>query len=295
MNKHKYLPNNFKCLLFKNVLSHKNYKMKKIIWLFVACFTISLTSCFDVVETITLKENGSGNYEIKMDLGGAFEMVNSLKGMMGESSSKTSKKKDFEKIDSSFSFEKEVMESKELTAEEKAIFKNGKGYMKMNEEKGEGVIVLNFPFAKTADFEVIQKVMNSSRREHVGFNKIGMALGKEAQQLSEKKPTTEGGIVGDFKYVLTNNSFARTVKEKKETKAAEDEDAENMAQMAMMKQFMGMMEIKSTLIINLPSPAKNVNGKNITVSEDKKRIEFSKKFPIDKKPTPFDFDMNIEF
>ncbi len=274
--------------------SQKNQNMKKLIWLCVAFFTVTLTSCFDVVETVDLKEDGSGNYEIKLDLTGAFEMMNSMKGMMGEEASKKSSKKQMENKDSSFTLEKDVMENNVLTAEEKAVFKHGKVNIKLNEEKSEGVIVMNFPFKSPNEFQIIQKVMNSNKRKEVGFGAVGNILGKETEQFTEEKPNAEGGIVGDFKYELTKNTFARTVNEKNKNSKPEEEKLDDKEQ-KLMEQFATMMQIKSVLIVNLPSAAKNVTGKNITVSEDKKRIEFSKKFSMDKKPAPADFDFKIEF
>lgn len=268
--------------------------MKKIIWLCIAFFTVTLTSCFDVVETVDLKEDGSGNYEIKLDLTGAFEMMNSMKGMMGEDGSKKSSKKQMENKDSSFTLEKEVMENTVLTAEEKEAFKHGKVHIKLNEEKSEGMIVMSFPFKSHNEFQIIQKVMNSNKRKEVGFGKVGSILGRETEQFTEEKPNAEGGIIGDFKYELTKNTFGRTVNEKIQDNKQEEEKLDDKEQ-KLMEQFATMMQIKSVLIVNLPSAAKNVTGKNVTVSEDKKRIEFSKKFSLDKKPTASDFNFKIEF
>ncbi len=270
--------------------------MKKIVWFFILLVTISLTSCFDVIETINLKEDGSGTYELKMDLSGAFEMLNSMKGLAGEKDSKSKSKKQFEKKDSSFTFEKEVMESTVLTEQEKAVFKNGKGQMKLDEEKGEGLITMNFPFKNQAEFNLIQKVMNSSKKKEVGFGKMGSLLGKESEELSPSNQNEEGGMVGDFITELSSNSFTRKVNTKNQKLDSNDKEEDlGEKEKLMMAQLMGMMEIKSTLVINFPTPIKHATGKNITVSDDKKRVEFSKKFQIDQKPTAIDFDMKIEF
>jgi hypothetical protein len=56
--------------------------MKKKFWLpLIACFSLSLSSCLDILEEITIKKDGSGTYVNKMDASKASEMIAAMSAL----------------------------------------------------------------------------------------------------------------------------------------------------------------------------------------------------------------------
>jgi hypothetical protein len=56
--------------------------MKKKFWLpLIACFSLSLSGCLDILEEITIKKDGSGTFVNKMDASKAAEMIAAMSAL----------------------------------------------------------------------------------------------------------------------------------------------------------------------------------------------------------------------
>lgn len=261
--------------------------MRKFIYVAIAAVTISLTSCFDVFETITINEDGSGVYEQKIDMGRAFEMINEMGG------GAASKKK--EKMDSTFSFKELSDTSKNLTESEKKILAKGKGIIKLDVEKGLGQIAFNFPYANAQEFVTLQNLMHRSDGTAGSISSIAGSIlkgaaGKSAEAMGGAEETKGGGLpVKDLEYSLTANHIAcKVLPAKKEVK--KDDELKDLPQ-----NMKDMMKMKMNLIINLPRPLKTIDNKVAKISTDKKKIEIKKEIAFEDNLSSPDFNFNIDF
>ena len=265
----------------------------KLRLLALGAFIMCLTGCFDMTETFNIKEDGTGTYEMKMDMSRAFGMLAMLKQGAKEDSKMP------EKLDSIIYYKSFVDTVSTLTAEEKAAFQNGYAKIHMNEEEGDMYVNMYFPFADGKQLSVIQKALsksgNGSVMDAVG-NAVKSGLGAPAgadpmsggMTAGAKQDNKQGLPMSDFTYTLGINNFTRTVKASTSTTATPAKEDE------MPEQFKEMMKINYTTIINLPRPAKNLSGK-ATLSADKKQVKFTKSMGIDDKHTPADFDFSIDY
>jgi hypothetical protein len=257
----------------------------KLRLLALGAFLICLTSCFDVIETFNIKEDGSGTYEVKMDMSRSFGLL----AMMKQGGNEDGKKK--EKIDSIIYTKNITDTSTALTIEEKAALRNSYTKIHMDEDEGEGYINLYYPFANGKELEIIQKAMAKSGTNKTVMGALGNAMGKQVPPATAVEQGNEGtGLpTGDFNYSLTANSLVRKVKPS--TKMEEPKtDNEQLP-----PQLKEMMKINYSTTVNLPRPVKNYTGKGSTLSADKKQVKFNKTMDLDAKLTPADFDFSIDY
>lgn len=268
----------------------------KLKFLLVAFVAFSLTSCLDMFETITLNNDGSGVYELKLDMAKAITMMEGMTKKMDGGGPSSSKKKKEEKVDSSFSFAKVVDTVKGLSPREKAIFKKATGQIKIDEKQQIAFVHLKFPFASAEEFTIIQKVMNDKEGSMGDFGIIKSILNKKDKSKGQALDNPgKAEVPGkDFIYELTANSFSRKVKE---TKKAAEGDAGDKAfeDMKLPAEMMEMFKLNINLTVNLPREVKNVEGKDAIISADKKQIKFSKQAMMDVPFKAADFDCKVEF
>jgi hypothetical protein len=267
----------------------------KLRLLALAAFVFCLTGCFDVTETFNLKEDGSGTYELKMDMSRGFAML----AMMKQGAKEDGKAP--QNLDSVIYYRSFVDTASNLTAEEKTAFKNGYANIHMKEEEGEMYVNMHFPFANGKELSVIQKALNKTGNGSV-MDAVSNAL-KSGTGAPEGMGAMAGGTkqgdkadkksplpTSDFTYTIGVNSFGRKTNPPvaaTEMKAKADDEE-------MPEQLKEMMKINYTTVVNLPRPAKSLTGKG-TLSADKKQMKFTKSMSMDDKHTPAGFDFNIDY
>jgi hypothetical protein len=246
-------------------------------------FMMCLTSCFDVFETFNIKEDGSGTYEIKMDMSRSVAMLS----MMQQGNTD----KPNAKLDSIIYSRSFIDTSSAYTAEEKAVLRNSYSKVHMNEEAGEMYVQLFYPFSNGKEFAVIQRSMTEKDGNK---NMMDALSGAMRKQMAPPPGAMEGDQKAefptqDFNYSLTGSSLVRKIKpgSKPEQPKAEDEQIP-----AEVKE---MMKMSYTTTVNLPRPVKSFKGNNGTLSADKKQLRFSKSIDLDSKVTPADFDFSIDY
>jgi hypothetical protein len=254
----------------------------KIRLLALGTFLLCLTSCFDVVETFNINEDGSGVYEAKMDMTRSL----SLLSMMKQGASEGGKKK--ERIDSIIYTKDFVDTSTTLTAEEKAVLRKSYSKIHVDEEEGEMYVQMYYPFANGRELEIIQRSMEKGNTSKNVMGALGGVMGKQPPAVSGNDEKKSQLPTSDFSYSLTTNSLVRKVK------PSSKPDEPKSADEPMPPQLKEMMKMNFTTTVNLPRPVKNFTG-NGKLSEDKKQVKFSKAVDMDTKLTPADFDFSIDF
>lgn len=251
---------------------------------------LCLTSCFDMTETFNIKEDGSGTYELKMDMSRAYAMLAMMKQGAKEEGQVS------KKMDSIIYYKSVVDTAKDLTAQEKALLQNAYAKIHMNEDEGEMLMNMYFPFANGKELAQIQKIITGKSNTSImeSFSKAlkgeaGNMNGMPANAMGSDKTDRKSGLpISDFTYQLSQNNFSRQVKAVTQAEQTKSETEE------MPEQFKELMKINYTTIINLPRAAKKLNGKG-TLSTDKKQVTFAKSMDLDAKFTAADFDFSIDY
>jgi len=227
--------------------------MKKIFLPLFALIVIILTGCFDNTQEATVNNDGTGTIAITEDMSVMMAMA------------KQTSAKEFEMlnevIDTAIALPPlaEVMPG--LTDTEKEMLKRGTAHLIMDKEKEKFITTFTFRFSKPDEIPAFasfsNKILSQLMSQMMGdtMSKAGMPL-----------PTTSS-FDDYFDLVYSKGSFERKLNKEKYAKAADDEYMQGMQQ----ANGMGISS-QSTLVINLPSPAKNTSGKNLKISDDKKKI-----------------------
>ena len=248
----------------------------------LSAFLISLTSCFDVIETFNINEDGSGVYEQKMDMGRFLSFSNMMKG--GKTNGKTPEKKD-----TLISLRSVADTMTSLSTEEKLVLSKASMRLYIDETAGEMNFVITYPFANSNEFTSIQKSMMKDGNNKAIAAVIGGALGKKGEAMSAPQQKQPEMPTSEFTYTLTGNSLVKKVKPSSKPETTEETSND------MPPEFKEMLKMSYTTIINLPRPVKNWTGNNGTLSADKKQLKFNKNIDLETKLTPADFDFSIDF
>lgn len=241
--------------------------MKIVKFVFVFLSVCVLSSCLDTEEKIIFNADYSGNYSMTLDLSRMLKMA----GSMGAEKSNPDKPK--EKKDTTVYLKDLVDTAANLTAAEKALYKDAIIHVNLDEEKNEMKIVMSSPFKNTADLTEIKNNFSTVMNKLNAFEKAtgekekpdeedgDMEMGKKsANPFGDQFTFLAGG--GKISNTITNvDAFKKLV--------AGDSTLGMMTQMTSM-----MGEFNYRTIIVLPKVVKKYNGPGSTVSVDKKTITF---------------------
>ncbi|MFL9481637.1 hypothetical protein ACI6Q2_02590 [Chitinophagaceae bacterium LWZ2-11] len=253
--------------------------MKVKLFLFIAV-SFCFASCFDLTETFTLKQNGSGVYEQNLDFSRAMTLFSSIMKQAGDSSSSIMKNQT-EKKDTSFSFASIADTSSTLTQEQIAVMRNATAYIHVDEPASQFVVKIDYPFASQKEFAILQSALSKGD----AFSFI-QSLDKTKAVKGDDKPAFS---VGQYNYKLSAEGFSRSVLQQPDSSAFVAKDVKELPE-----EIKDMLKMHFYTIINLPKPAKSWQGSDVTVSPDKKTIKISKELKLDGKPDK-DFNFKIGF
>lgn len=213
--------------------------MKKILILaLTGILCLSLTSCIDFLEEITINKDGSGSYYLELNMEKAMEK---LAAMMPEEKQAEMKEKGFLKEDD----KRELDSLAQVVREQYGV--------ESFEYKAEGLNV-QFSF----DFENINQA----------YQTMNTVFGNSDEEGSSKL----GGMGGSYMSMEQKGKkvlFSRYSPKKEETVSDEDdEESEKMEAM-----FMNFMEGGTyESVINFPSKVKVSGNKYASLSDDKKTV-----------------------
>lgn len=234
--------------------------MKRIVLFFLAASTIYLASC-ETTKEITLRPDGTGILSTTSDM----SSILGLAKMAGEGN-ELEKLKDEKAVDTTVSMEKLVDEIPDLTAEEKELVKKGTLGFNMDLKNDKLVTQMTFPFTKTNEISTIDKMYSRvitqvmKKQLDNDSSKTGMPAGLGNGKLPD------GSIDDYYAFNISKGLVERKLLADKYAKVGDDEG------MKAMKEMSSMGVGNSKLILYLPSPAKKAEGKNVTLSEDKKKV-----------------------
>ncbi len=232
--------------------------MKRSISLFILMCCIVLLGCFETTQEVTINKDGSGTYTNTTDLS---NMIGLLKQMGGDEASK------LQNTDTTISLAGVADSIAGLTAEQRRIVNKGVMKLTMNAQDEKLIVKLNFPFEKLSDVqslkEILPKLSVSALKKLPG----GDQMPAGAADADSSKIKTFDNFFDD---TISKKLIAKTLNKTKYATAANDEFMKSLQQMSGMGS-----PIMVNYIINLPRPAKKVEGKAAKLSEDKKKVTVS--------------------
>lgn len=228
--------------------------MKKLLGLLFISSSFALISC-ETTKEISLNQDGSGKMITTTDM-------SSLIGI-AKMSGKDMEKED-KALDTTIALDKMVDSIPDLSAEEKELAKKGVLGLNINLKDEKLITKLEFPFTNAAQI---------TKLDEVSAKVMQQAMKKQAQEGAEGAPPIPDDEMPkasmDDYFTITYKKGAIEKKHIPEKYAAVGEDKG----MQSLKEMAGQgMPMNTTLIYNLPKPAKKAEGKNVKLSEDKKKV-----------------------
>ena len=227
--------------------------MKKLLGLLAAGGLFALTSCVTTRE-ITFNENGSGKMVTTTDMSGLIGIA--------KMSGKDMEKED-QSIDTTIALDKMVDSIPDLTPDEKEIVRKGVLGLVMDMGNEKLVTKLEFPFSSGSQIkkldQISAKVMQQAMQKQAG-------AGEDASPM----PDDELGKASIDEYFTV--TYDKGLIERKHIAEKYAKVGEDQALQALKEASAQGMPMNTTIIFNLPKPAKKAEGKNLTLSEDKKKV-----------------------
>jgi hypothetical protein len=232
--------------------------MQKFILSVLTVCTLFLTGCLETTQEITLNEDGSGIISNTSDL-------SSLVPLMKQSGGGAEFDKATERvIDSTFSMNEAADSIPNLTADERTMARKGTMKFKMNVKEEQFSFNLAFPFSKPSQIADYSKLSGKMLAETMKSQ-----MGGGAAMPTDQMP--EPSSFDDYYTVeFSNGELTKKVNKDKYAGVESDEYLKSIKQVSSMG-----ITMKASYIINLPRPATKAEGKNVKLSDDKKKVTIS--------------------
>jgi len=251
--------------------------MKRYISLFIMTCCILLVGCFETTQEVTINKNGSGIFTNTTDLG---NLIGLLKQMGGDEADK------MQNTDTTISLTGVADSIAGLTAEQRRIVNKGKMKLTLNMQDEKLLVKLDFPFEKLSEVELLKEILPKLSVSALKKLPGGDQMPAGAADTDSSKIKTFDNFFDD---TLSKKLISRTLNKAKYATAADDEFMKSLKQMSGMGS-----PITVNYIINLPRPAKKVEGKAVKLSDDKKKVTVSVTSD-DFFDDPSKFEYRIEF
>jgi hypothetical protein len=238
--------------------------MKKLLYLVLFFFSISLVACLDTEEKIEVNADNSGTYHLTIDMGEFMQQVKTFAPKEADSISK-------EKKDTTIYFKSYADTAASLTRQEKAILHEAFIFIHLDDSKNEMKFSLTVPFKNTAtDLPVIKDSLFIILNKIDAVNKT---LGNNNDNpLAQKNAVSFNPAQSAYRFSVKGTSFSYNLTGKVDmaTLVGGDSTLQMIKQMA---PIFGDVTYKTIYV--LPQPVKTYQGNNATLSTDKKTVSFS--------------------
>lgn len=238
--------------------------MKALKLLVLCVLTCCFAGCFEINEEIVLKDNGSGDFSLNMDMGKMLEMMQAFMP--------PDQMKEMEKVRDTTIQLKDLTDTlTTLSPDKKALLRDGSLKMQMNLAEKIFKVNMKYPFKNTSD---LQKLYSS-------LGEAGSGMGDLMNIMNPGVPAT-GGSESEMKMIssyydlaINKGSISRKLNMEKYAKLADDA---KMQELKLMGEVGGGMpgmtsgDVKMNTVIKLASPAKTITGSKAELSTDKKTV-----------------------
>ena len=229
--------------------------MKKTVLLLAAGGLMLLNSC-QTTKEISIKDNGEGTIVTTTDMSGLIGLAK----MSGKEADMKELNMD-RAIDTTISLTELAESFAALTPEEKGFVKKGILNLNIDLKNEKLVTKLDLPFTNPSQIGQLDALSAKIATE---------VLRKQIDSSGKDMPADAALPGASIDEYFTTNYSKGLIERKlnKEKYAGVDNDEE----MKGMKEMAGMGMSNTVTIFNLPKAAKKAEGKNVTLSEDKKKV-----------------------
>ena len=239
--------------------------MKKSILIMLLAVSVSLTGCLEITQELTVAKDGSGTLSSTTDMSQVMSMFIQMAGeKLGDQKLN---------MDTTIRFKSLLDSIKDMSPANKELLKDGLVHVTMKMDDNKYMINSSVPFKKMGDVEKINQAMqkevngkflDNAMKEAMKENK---GLG-DSSMMNSRQATPQMSLPENyFTLNCRDGVISRTANKEKMKSLADDETLNQMKQMSSMG-----APLKTNLVINLPRPAKKVEGKNVKLSDDKKKL-----------------------
>jgi len=236
--------------------------MKKMKQFLILAGMVFLTGCFEINEDIELHADGKGVYSIHNDMSQLLQAMSSYLGK-----DEMEKQMPSKNIDTTVMMRTLLDTAKNISAENKALTKDGYVHLVLNMDKKEFKSDIVIPFKSLSD---LQKLYNSMNNQSLGFTQLfkGMA-GKPdtASSGSDNSMPDMNQFNAIYDFESHDGLISRKLNEQR-WKALQQSP-----QFAQMKEAGNMgIQIPYTLTISVPRPVKKVDNILAKLYPDRKKV-----------------------
>ena len=256
--------------------------MNKRISPFLVIPLLLLTGCLEVTQNLTINKDGSGVISSTTDLS---QVVTLAMQMAGDKM-----KEQKMNMDTTVRVNTMFDSAKNMSAANKEMLKNGLVHVVMRMDDNKYLITSTIPFKKMADIEKINTAMQKDVSGRFLDNALKEAMKQsnagDTSSIPEPRQTPPLSLPENY-FILTckNGLISRTADKIKLALLDQDEMLNQMKQIGSMG-----APLKTNFVIQLPRPAKKSEGKNLTLSDDKKTVTISNELnDLFEDPTLFEF------
>jgi hypothetical protein len=255
--------------------------MKWIKFLLPAVFLFLLAGCFDIDEEIDVNKNGSGEWEMKIDMS---QLVDIMQAYM----SKEDLEKQFpqKKMDTVMLMKDLVDTAKNITPDKKALMRDGKVHIQVDMDQKILKTDMKFPFKNLSDLQQLRLAVGNNS-SGAGQLLKGFSGNNDSGDSSQGPDLSMFSSLYNFK--ITDGTISNKLNKQKW------EEVQKNPQFSQIKEAGNTgIEIPYSLTIKLPRPVKKIDNPIAKLSEDKKTITIKYNM-METYANPERFEYNIEY
>src|ERR1700682_4799515 len=224
--------------------------MKRMKFLLTVAGMFCLAGCFEINEDIDVKPDGSGVYSVHTDMS---QLLQAMQSYLGKD--EMDKQLPPKNIDTTVMMRTLLDTAKNISAENKALIKNGSVHLRLNLEQKEFKSDIVIPFQSLSD---LQKLYNSMNNQTLGFNQLFKGMAGKTDTTS---PGNDNGMpdMNQFNAIYDFESHNGMLSRK--LNAEKWKALQQTPQFAQIKDAGSMgISIPYTLTVSLPRPVKKVDN-----------------------------------
>jgi hypothetical protein len=235
--------------------------MKKLKYFFTLAGLFLLAGCFEINEDIDVKADGKGVYAIHNDMSQILQAMSSYLGK-----DEMDKQMPTRNIDTTVMMKSLLDTARNISAENKALIKDGTVHLVLNLEKKEFKSDIVIPFKNQSD---LQKLYNAMNSESLGFTQFFKGIaGKQDSTTSNDNGMPE---MNQFNAIYDFTCHEGLISRKLNVERWKA--LQQSPQFSQMKEAGNMgISIPYTLTISVPRPVKKVDNELAKFFPDRKKV-----------------------
>lgn len=231
--------------------------MKSKLFVLLMAVTTFFTSCLEVVQEVNIKADGSGDVNTYSNMGPMLEMLKA----MGQVPADLKEKMGGKAVDTTIQLSSITDGIKDLADADRKLLASGTFNLKFNLDTDELNTRNNIPFKSLTDINKLEQL--SAQMMDKGLTQA-LDKGNE-DQADEDMPSVN--MTQYYTTTYGKNLIERKLDNTKYAGVDNDEGLKAVKELSSLG-----VNPTTTLVINLPRAAKKAEGKNVTLSEDKKKV-----------------------